>query len=89
MVSRDLFFTKDFSGNRPKLGFETRHAPLSVGVATNVPDFEKGVHFVTNGDKNELVQKLQDSLEHALSSVYELMKRKYLMFFKRCKPMKT
>ena len=67
MVSRDLFFTKDFSGNRPKLGFETRHAPLSVGVATNVPDFEKGVYFATNGDKNELVQKLQDCLKHALS----------------------
>ena len=41
MVSRDLFFTKDFSGNGPKLGFETRHAPLSVDIATNVPDFEK------------------------------------------------
>ena len=89
MVSRDLFFTKDFSGNRPKLAFETRHAPLSVGVAINVPDFAKGVCFITNGDINELVQKMLDCLKHALSSAYELMKRKYLMFFKRCKPMKT
>ena len=37
--------------------FEARHTPLSVGIATNVPNFEKGVCFVTNGDENQLVQK--------------------------------
>ena len=51
-LSLDLSFTISFPGNAPKLTFETRHAPLSVGIATNVPNFEEGVCFVTNGDEN-------------------------------------
>ena len=41
----------------PKLTFEAYHVLLSVGIATNVSDFQEGECFVTNGDENELVQK--------------------------------
>ena len=36
--------------NGPKLVFETRHFPMSVGIASNVPGFEEGkclLHLVT------------------------------------------
>ena len=53
------FSQENFRGNEPKLTFETRHAPSSVSIAPNVPD------FVTNGDENKLVQKMMDCLDHA------------------------
>ena len=51
--------------------------PLSVGIATNVPNFVNGVCFVTNGDENDLVQKMLKFLEDASNAAYEIMKRKF------------
>ena len=51
------FSQENLPGNGPKLGFKASHVPLSVGIATNVPNFENGVCFVTNGDENDLAQK--------------------------------
>ena len=34
------------------LTFEAHRAPLSVDIATNVPNFEEVVCFVSNGDEN-------------------------------------
>ena len=46
------FSQENFLGNGPKLELEARHTPLRVGIAINVPDFEKEVCFVTNDDEN-------------------------------------
>ena len=70
------FSQENLPGYRPKLSFEGRHLPLSVGIATNVPNIENGVCFVTNGDKNDLVQKMLKYLEDASNSAYEIIKRK-------------
>ena len=43
---------ENFSGNGPMLTFEIRHTPLSLDIATTVPNFEEVVRFVTNGDEN-------------------------------------
>ena len=51
--------------------------PLSVGIATNVPNFENEVCFVTNGDENDLEQKMLKYLEDASNAAYEIMKRKF------------
>ena len=63
--------------NGPKLSFEARHVPMSVGIATNVPNFENGVCFVTNDDENHLVEKMLKHLEDASNAVYEIMKSKF------------
>ena len=48
---------------------------LSVGIATNVPNFKNGVCFVTNGNENDLVQKMLKYWEDASNAAYEMMKR--------------
>ena len=50
-------YRENLPRNGPKLSFEARHVPLSVGIATNVPNFENKVCFITNGDENNLVCK--------------------------------
>ena len=51
--------------------------PLSVGIATNVPNFENGVCFVTNGDENDLLKKMLKYLEDASNAAYGIMKSKF------------
>ena len=41
--------------NGPKLLFEARHVPISVGIASNVPGFEEGKCFITSGNEKELI----------------------------------
>ena len=41
--------------NGPKLSFEARHVPVSVGIASNVPGFEEGKCFITSGNKKKLI----------------------------------
>ena len=71
------FSQKNLPENGPKLSFEVRHVPLSVGIATNVPNFENGVCFVTNDDENDLVQKMLKYLEDASNAVHDFTKRKF------------
>ena len=71
------FSPENLPESGPKLSFEARHVPLSVGIATNVPNFENGVCFVTNSDENNLVQKMLKCLEDASNAGYEIMKRKF------------
>ena len=74
----EAYFSQEhLPGNGPKLSFEARHVPLSVGIATNVPNFENGVCFVTNGNENDLVEKMLKHLEDASNAAYEIMKSKF------------
>ena len=45
------FSQENLPGNGAKLSFEARHVPYSVGIATNIPNSENGVCFVTNVTK--------------------------------------
>ena len=58
------FSQENLPVNGPKLSFEARHVPLSVGIATNVPNFENRVCFVTNSDENDFVRGLQLQESH-------------------------
>ena len=80
MISKPIS-QENLPGNGPKLSFKARHVPLSVVIATNVPNFENGVCFVTNGDENDLVQKMFKYLEDASNAAYEIMKRKFDYIF--------
>ena len=75
--SQAYFSQENLPGNGLKLSFEAHHVPLSVGIATNVPNFENEVCFVTNGDENNLVQKMLKYLEDASNAAYEIMRRKF------------
>ena len=76
------FSQENLPGNGPKLSFKARHVPFSVGIATNVPNFENGVCFVTNGDENDFVQKMLKYLEDASNAAYEIMKKNLIVYFK-------
>ena len=67
--------------NGPKLMFEARHVPMSVGIASNVPGFEEGKCFITSGDEKELIQNLIDYLEDISLSAYRLVKEKFRTTF--------
>ena len=73
-----------------KLSFEARHVLLSVGIATNVPDFKEKVCVVTNDDQNKLMQKMTDYPQHAPSAItYELMKPKFSHVFSALETIKA
>ena len=75
------FSQQNFPESGPKLTFEARHIPLSVGIAANVPDFTKGVYiFVTNGREAELIQKMLDYLEKASAAACQLIKKIRICF---------
>ena len=73
----DYFSHESLPENGSKISFEARHVPLSVGIATNVPNLENGVCFFINGDENNLLQNMLKYLEDAPNAAYEIMKRKF------------
>ena len=63
--------------NGPKLSFEARHVPMSVGIASNVPGFEEEKCFIKSGNKKELIKNFIDYLEAVSLSAYRLVKEKF------------
>ena len=82
----EAFFSQEnVPGSGPKLSLEPRHVPLSVAIATNMPNFVNGVCFVTNGDENDLVQKMLKYLEDESNAAYEIKKRNFDYVFQALK----
>ena len=78
----ESYFSKDdLPKNRKKLSFEARHIPLSVGIASNVPGFEKGKCFLSDGDEAELVKKLILYLEEISLACYQILEQKFSYVF--------
>ena len=63
-----------------KLLWEERHTPVSVGVGSNVPGFEKGVCFVDFDLDNLLSQMLKD-MENISQKVRGIQQQRYLWVF--------
>ena len=59
------------------------HILLSVAVASNVPGYESGICFVTEGSEEELVQKLVDYLESLSEVSYKLLLQKFDYVFEQ------
>ena len=59
----EAYFSKKHISNSSMLTLDACHIPLSVAVASNIPGYESGVCFVTEGSEEELVQKLVDYLK--------------------------
>ncbi|XP_025085055.1 uncharacterized protein LOC112558684 isoform X2 [Pomacea canaliculata] len=53
--------------------YTAQHVPLSVSVASNVPDFESPVCFVSDGDSQNLIDRMVDHLEKISDRSYLLL----------------
>ena len=74
----ESFFTKnDLPGNGPKLTFETKHHVLSVAISSNVPRFDEGKCFVSDGNEKQLVQNLIDYLKEISAESYKNLRIKF------------
>ena len=65
------------------LTLEACYIPLSVAVASNIPGYESGVCFVTEGSEEELVQKLVNNLETLSEVSYKLLLQKFDYVFEQ------
>ena len=67
--------------NGEKLSFTSKHIPLSVGIASNIPNFEDPICFVSEGNETVLVQKMVDYMEKLSDAAYAILQEKYEYVF--------
>jgi len=65
--------------------FVAQHVPLSFCVVTNVPGFTTPYFEVSQGDSQELVNKMLDHLLAASEKAFELLKQKYELLMDQLK----
>ena len=65
------------------LTLDACHLPLSVAVASNMPGYETGVCFVTEGSEERLVEKLVDYLKTFSDISYQLLVQKFDYVFEQ------
>ena len=63
--------------NGEKLSFTSKHIPLSVGIASNIPNFEDPICFVSEGNKTVLVQIMVDYMEKLSDAAYAILQERY------------
>ena len=73
----EAYFSKKQISNSSMLTLDACHIPLSVAVASNIPGYESGVCFVTEGSEEELVQKLVNYLESLSEVSYKFLLEKF------------
>ena len=77
----EAHFSKKQISNSSMWTLDACHIPLSVTGASDVPGYESGVCFVTEGSDEELVQKLVDYLESLSEVSYKLLLEKFYYVF--------
>ena len=65
------------------LTLEACHLPLNVAVTSNIPGYESGVCFVTEGSEEHLVEKLVKYLETLFDISYQLLVQKFDYMFEQ------
>ena len=71
----------DLPENGEKLSFTSKHIPLSVGIASNIPNFEVPICFVSEGNKTVLVRKMVDYMEKLSDAAYAILQERYEYVF--------
>ena len=79
----EAYFLKSEMFNNSMLTVDACHLPLSVAVASNIPGYESGVCFVTEGSDERLVQKLVNYLETLSDVCYQLLVQKFDYVFEQ------
>ena len=71
------FSDERLPANSDKLQWSTRHIPLSVSVASNVPGHEAPCCFITDGDSEKLVADMMRHLHTISDAAYESLSASY------------
>ena len=71
----------DLLENGEKVSFTSKHIPLSVGIASNIPNFEDPICFVSEGNETVLVQKMVDYMEKLSDAAYAILQERYEYVF--------
>ena len=60
-----------------KTKYTSKHIPLSVSICSNVPTFDEAVCFISDGDPQDLVNKMVDHLELISDHSYRLLREEF------------
>ena len=73
----ECYFAKDKlpTTSTAKTSYTARHVPLSVSVCSNVPEFESPVCFISEGDPQNLVNRMGDYLELISTKAFQILKK--------------
>ena len=71
----------DLPENGEKLSFTSKHIPLSVAIASNIPNFEDLICFVSEGNETVLVQKMVDYMDKLSDAAYAILQERYEYVF--------
>ena len=67
--------------NTDRVQWITRHVPLSVSIASNVPGHEAPCCFITDGDSDALVADMMTALVHTSDTAFDLLMPSYKRVF--------
>ena len=81
------FDSTGLPSNSDKVQWISRHVPLSVSVASNVPGHEDARCYVTNGDSETLVTAMMTDLETTSDAAFD--KPRYKHVFDQLKELQT
>ena len=60
-----------------KTKYTSKHVPLSVSICSNVPTFQNPVCFISDGDPQDLINKMVDHLELISDHSYRLLREEF------------
>ena len=75
------FDQSELPSTSDKTSFTARHVPLSVSIASNVPSFTEPVCFVTEGNPQDLIDRMIDYLEQISKHSYHLLRDQFQSVF--------
>ncbi|GFR59775.1 hypothetical protein ElyMa_000062700, partial [Elysia marginata] len=72
----ECYFTKNDipTTSTSKTSYTARHVPLSVSVCSNVSGFENPVCLISDGDPQNLVDRMGDYLEEISTSAFQILR---------------
>ncbi|GFS19334.1 zinc finger protein 546-like [Elysia marginata] len=73
----ECYFTKNDipTTSTSKTSYTARHVPLSVTVCSNVPRFENPMCLISDGDPQNLVDRMGDYLEEISTSAFQILRQ--------------
>ena len=83
------FDSTGLPSNSDKVQWISRHVPLSVSVASNVPGHEDARCYVSNGDSETLLTAMMTDLDTTSDAAFDLLKPRYKHVFDQLMELQT
>ena len=80
-----FFDVNNLPDDSDRVQWVTRHVPLSVSVASNVPGYYAPRYFVTDGDSDEVVADMMTHLVAVSDAAFDLLLPSYDELLKQLK----